>query len=84
MNIAMRLVMGVLGVMAVCGTAQAERASRKAPFRVVVWDERQPAQKQVYENFLGNHIADYLRQQAVSRSGAEPDYTVKSVGMDDP
>ena len=28
---------------------------------VVVWDEQQPEQKQAYENFLGNAIADHLR-----------------------
>jgi len=44
--------------------------------RVVVWDERQPKQKQMYENFLGNHIADYLRGQG--------GFSVRSVGMDDP
>jgi trehalose utilization protein len=54
------------------------RASGRAadPTRVVVWDERQPAQKQAYENFLGNQIADYLR----GRPGLE----VQSVGLDDP
>ncbi|MHC4658731.1 MAG: ThuA domain-containing protein [Planctomycetota bacterium] len=44
--------------------------------RVVVWDERQPKQKQMYENFLGNHIADHLRRQG--------GFSVRSVGMDDP
>lgn len=54
---------------------------RPAPIRVVVWDERQPAQKQVYPNFLGNHIAEYLRS-VKDRNGAE--FDVKSVGLDDP
>lgn len=31
--------------------------------RVVVWDEQQPAQKQAYDNFLGNAIADHLAKQ---------------------
>jgi trehalose utilization protein len=31
--------------------------------RVVVWDEQQPAQKQAYDNFLGNAIADHLTKQ---------------------
>lgn len=31
--------------------------------RVVVWDEQQPAQKQAYENFLGNAIAAHLSKQ---------------------
>ncbi|WZO98444.1 ThuA domain-containing protein [Isosphaeraceae bacterium EP7] len=44
--------------------------------RVVVWDERQPAQKAAYENFLGNRIADHLR--------AQPGLSVRSVALDDP
>ena len=44
--------------------------------KVVVWDERQPAQKQAYENFLGNQIADHLK--------TVPGLSVKSVGLDDP
>ena len=44
--------------------------------RVVVWDERQPAQKEAYSNFLGNQIADHL--------GAQPGISVQSVGMNDP
>lgn len=43
---------------------------------VVVWDERQPAQKEAYKDFLGNAIADHLRTQ--------PGMTVKSVALDDP
>ena len=31
--------------------------------RVLVWDEQQPQQRLAYSNFLGNEIADYLRQQ---------------------
>jgi len=34
-----------------------------SPIRVVVWDEQQPAQKQAYENFLGNAIAAHLEKQ---------------------
>ncbi|MHC4363204.1 MAG: ThuA domain-containing protein [Planctomycetota bacterium] len=44
--------------------------------QVLVWDERQPKQKQVYENFLGNHIAEDLRRQG--------GLSVRSAGMDDP
>lgn len=33
-------------------------ADAAKPVRVLVWDERQPAQKQAYSNFLGNEIAD--------------------------
>lgn len=32
------------------------------PVRVLVWDEQQPVKKQVYPNFPGNYIADYLRK----------------------
>lgn len=44
--------------------------------RVVVWDEQQPAQKQAYENFLGNAIADYLTKQ--------PGLRVISANIDQP
>ena len=47
-----------------------------ADIRVVVWDEQQPRQKQAYENFLGNAIADHLKAQ----SGMK----VRSVKQDDP
>jgi trehalose utilization protein len=49
--------------------------------RVVVWDERQPAQKQAYENFLGNHLADFLRG---IKKNNKAEFDVKSVGLDDP
>ena len=45
--------------------------------RVMVWDERQPKQKEAYENFVGNQIANHLR--------ALPGITViRSAGLDDP
>lgn len=47
-----------------------------AALNVVVWDERQPEQNKAYSNFLGNAIADRLRQ--------EPGLTVTSVGLDEP
>jgi trehalose utilization protein len=53
--------------------AAAEEPAR--PLRVVVWDEQQPAQKEAYENFLGNWIARYLE--------GRPGLTVKSVKLDD-
>src|SRR5260370_35231117 len=59
--------------------ALAERPS--GPIRVVVWDERQPAQKQAYENFLGNHLAEFLR--GFNKSG-KPDFDVKTVGLGHP
>lgn len=46
-----------------------------APLRVVVWDERQPEQKQVYPNFLGAAIAEHL--------GRQPGMVVRSFGLDD-
>lgn len=51
-------------------------SAEDVPVRVVVWDEQQPAQKQAYENFLGNAIADYLKSR--------PGLSVKSVKLDDP
>src|SRR3954469_24052689 len=47
-----------------------------APIRVLVWDEQQPAQKQVYTNFLGNYIADSLRKNA--------GFEVKSANLNQP
>ena len=61
-----------LSILAPAAMAGAQQKS----VRVVVWDERQPKQQQVYENFLGNHIADHLRNQA--------GFSVRSVGIDDP
>ena len=46
------------------------------PIEVVVWDERQPAQKEAYGAFLGNAIARHL-----SDVGG---FSVKSVALDDP
>lgn len=43
---------------------------------VLVWDERQPRQKEAYANFLGNAIAAHLRAQG--------GMAVQSVGLDDP
>lgn len=54
-------------------TASAQAAE---PVTVLVWDEQQPAQKQAYDNFLGNAIADYLR----TCNGLD----VRSVRLDDP
>jgi trehalose utilization protein len=43
--------------------------------RVVVWDEQQPAQKEAYDNFLGNCIADHLK--------TVPGLEVRSVNIND-
>jgi trehalose utilization protein len=58
------------------GSKAAEaRIDLTTPINVVVWDERQPSQKQAYDDFLGNRIAEHLR--------SEPGIAVKSVGLDD-
>jgi trehalose utilization protein len=46
------------------------------PTRVLVWDERQPRQKEAYPNWLGNQIADQLKQR--------PGLAVRSAALDDP
>jgi trehalose utilization protein len=52
-------------------------AADPAPVRVLVWDERQPQQKQAYDGgFLGEAIAAHLTKQ--------PGLTVKSVSIDAP
>lgn len=67
----------VQGAAAIAGASLLgmQRAEAKN-IRVLIWDERQPAQKQAYPNFLGNAIADHLR----SLKG----FDVMSVGLDDP
>ncbi len=59
-----------LWLVAGCATGPAQ------PIRVLVWDERQPQQKQAYPNWLGNQIAAHLR--------TIPGLEVKSVALDDP
>ena len=54
----------------------ASLSAEAKPIRVAVWDEQQPAQKQAYTNFLGNQIAQYLRNF--------PNLEVKSVTLNDP
>ena len=53
----------------------AQAHTERPLYRVVVWDEEQPQQKQAYENFLGGAIAEHLKQQ--------PGITVRSVRLDD-
>ena len=48
----------------------------RAALRVLVWDEQQEAQKQVYPNYLGNHLAEHLKKE----DGIE----VRSVSIKDP
>ena len=61
-----------LSVFAVATTGCVQEKS----VRIVVWDERQPKQQSMYENFLGNHIANYLNKQE--------GFSIRSIGMDDP
>jgi trehalose utilization protein len=56
--------------------AAGEKPDAAKAVKVLVWDERQPKQQQMYESFLGNHIADYL--------GRQGGLAVHSVGMDEP
>lgn len=44
--------------------------------RILVWDERSDAEKEAYENYLGNYIADRLKSY--------PEFDVRSVALDDP
>lgn len=64
-----KIFMGAIWLMAVAGAAWGQ-------VRVVVWDERQPAQKQAYENFIGNYIAGEL--------GKREGIAVRSVALADP
>jgi trehalose utilization protein len=50
-----------LAVVATCAVSLPAVVSAADPVRVVIWDEQQPAQKEAYENFLGNCIADHLK-----------------------
>lgn len=51
-----------LGVFAFVSSSVVSSA-QESMIRVVVWDEQQPAQKQAYDNFLGNAIAEHLTKQ---------------------
>src|SRR6185436_18028178 len=69
----MRTALGALFILIVALPAMAISDDN---VRVLVWDEQQPAQKQVYENFLGNEIAAYLKKQ--------PGLVVSGARHDDP
>ena len=60
----------VLALLMLTGTLWA------SDIQVLVWDERQPRQKEAYPDFLGNQIAAHL--------GAQPGLSVTSAGLDDP
>ncbi len=53
----------------------AAEPKKEKPVSVVIWDERQPEQKQAYDDFLGNQIAVYLKDK--------PGLAVKSVSIED-
>src|SRR5258708_1831587 len=61
-------------------TSNANAAPGKSPIHIVIWDERQPAQKQAYENFLGNYLAAYLTKAGA----AKKEFEITSVGLDEP
>lgn len=78
---------GMAGVLLTGALAAAPaRADEKDPVRVLVWDEQQPAQKQVYENFLGNQIAGFLEKQSglavKSRRQDDPDQGIADADLD--
>lgn len=60
--------------------------AQEPAIRVVVWDEQQPAQKQAYENFLGNAIAEHLTKQpglrVISANPGQPDKGLPSTLLD--
>lgn len=60
-----------LAVLMIAGITEGKEP---AVVRVLVWDEQQPAQKEAYENFLGNAIAEHLKSKA--------DFRVISTSMD--
>jgi trehalose utilization protein len=77
------LTLALVGVSTFLAASTAGHAAPRKPIRVVVWDEEQPAQKEAYANFLGNQIADALRQRGTNAKG-EQEITVRSVRLDDP
>lgn len=40
--------------------AEGRTGTTTRPISVVVWDEQQPSQREVYPEFIGNHLAEYL------------------------
>ena len=62
-------------MLAGCVVVARMAVAAEAPIRVVVWDEQQPSQKEAYDTFLGNCIADHLR--------AQPGFDVRSLSIND-
>lgn len=72
----MSMIVKIAMALTVAAAGTVAGAQRKSA-RIVVWDERQPKQKEMYRDFLGNHIARYLRK-------LEEGFSVRSVGLDQP
>ena len=66
----------LLSLVVAFGTFLTPLIAHSKPIRVLVWDEQQPAQRQVYSNYLGNEIAAYLKQR--------PRLAVTSAHLNDP
>lgn len=66
----------VAGLLPIARLLSATGSSAVRPISVVVWDERQPEQKQAYEKFIGNYLTEHLQKQA--------GFSVRSVALDDP
>lgn len=65
-----------IGAAAAAATLPGVAAGQRTEgIRVVVWDERQPQQKEAYENYLGNQISHHLKTR--------PGLTVTSVSLED-
>ena len=77
MPLHMRIMLAWLAVTGLLGMAELldDAEAAEPPIRVVVWDEQQPTQKEAYDNFLGNCIADHLR--------AQPGFEVRSLSIKD-
>lgn len=79
-----RFILAPIAILAVASVLAGGRASIAAPepIRVLVWDEQQPAQKEAYDNFLGNAVADFLRARGDGKNGRP--IVVKSVNLNEP
>ncbi len=76
----MSIVAALVGTLWLPSPADAQRR----PVRVTIWDEQQPAQKQIYANFLGNELAEYLVKVGSRGVGKANEFAITSVRLDDP